>query len=317
MVRKTFGWTGVEVPVIGQGTWMIEGSREEELQAVASLRVGLDLGMTHIDTAEMYGDGRAEELVGEAVTGRRQEVFLVSKVLPSNASYEGTLRACERSLKRLKTDYLDLYLLHWRGRYPLDETMRAMEALVAAGKIRFLGVSNFDTEDVMAAQRALTKERLAANQVLYHLGDRGIERRLIPYCAEQGIAVVGYSPFAHSHSAAPGRDCEKIGGHACVALNVKEFPQPARSVPDFFHSPGREGGKALSEIAARTGRTPRQLALNFLTRHSCVFAIPKASQPDHTRENSEGCGWPLASGDEAMIDRACPKPSRDTPLGML
>ncbi len=155
MMRKTFGWTGVEVPVIGQGTWMIEGSREAERRAVEALRAGLDLGMTHIDTAEMYGNGRAEELVGEAIRGRRQEVFLVSKVLPSNASYEGTLKACERSLRRLGTDYLDLYLLHWRGGSPLRETMRAMEALVAAGKIRFLGVSNFDVEDVQAAQAAL------------------------------------------------------------------------------------------------------------------------------------------------------------------
>jgi diketogulonate reductase-like aldo/keto reductase len=283
MVRKPFGWTGVEVPVIGQGTWMIEGGREAERRAVAALRLGLDLGMTHIDTAEMYGNGRAEELVGEAIAGRRQEVFLVSKVLPSNASYDGTLRACERSLRRLQTDYLDLYLLHWQGRYPVADTMRAMESLVASGKIRFLGVSNFDLEEVQAAEQALSKERLAANQVLHHLGDRGIERRLIPYCAERRIAVVGYSPFGH-------------GG---------------------FPSPDSRGGKALAQVAARAGRTPRQLVLNFLTRGANVFTIPKASNTDHVRENSEGRGWDLPPDDALSIDQAFPAPAQDVPLGML
>lgn len=283
MLRKTFGWTGVEVPVIGQGTWMIEGSRDAERRAVEALRAGLDLGMTHIDTAEMYGNGRAEELVGEAIHGRRQEVFLVSKVLPSNASYEGTLRACEHSLRRLATDYLDLYLLHWRGGNALRETMRAMEALVAAGKIRFLGVSNFDVEDVQEAQAALDKQRLAANQVLYHLGDRGIERRLIPYCAQQGIAVVGYSPFGH-----------------------RGFPSPAS-----------RDGKVLAGIAGRHGRTPRQVVLNLLTRHSDVFAIPKASNLEHVRENAGGCGWTLSAEDLTGLDRVFPAPTRDTPLGML
>jgi diketogulonate reductase-like aldo/keto reductase len=283
MLRKTFGWTGVEVPVIGQGTWMIEGSREAERRAVEALRAGLDLGMTHIDTAEMYGDGRAEELVGEAIRGRRQEVFLVSKVLPSNASYEGTLKACEHSLRRLGTDYLDLYLLHWRGGHPLRETMRAMEALVAAGKIRFLGVSNFDVEDVKAAQAVLDKERLAANQVLYHLGDRGIERRLIPYCAQERIAVVGYSPFGH-----------------------RGFPSPT----------SREG-TVLAGIASRHQRTPRQVVLNLLTRHPDVFTIPKASNPEHVRENAGGCGWTLSTDDLAGLDKAFPAPTRDTPLGMI
>jgi diketogulonate reductase-like aldo/keto reductase len=283
MLRKTFGWTGVEVPVIGQGTWMIEGSREAERRAVQALRAGLDLGMTHVDTAEMYGNGRAEELVAEAISGRRQEVFLVSKVLPTNASYDGTLRACERSLSRLATDYLDLYLLHWRGRHPIKETMRAMEALVAAGRIRFLGVSNFDVEEVKTAQAALSKERLAANQVLYHLGDRGIERRLIPYCASQGIAVVGYSPFGHQG----------------------------------FPSPGSRDGKVLARIASRNGRTPRQAVLNFLTRQPDVFAIPKASNPEHVQENAGGGGWALSAEDLAGIDQAFPAPAHDTPLGML
>jgi len=262
---------------------MIEGSREAEREAVAALKTGLDLGMTHVDTAEMYGSGRAEELVGEAIAGRRQEVFLVSKVLPSNASYEGTLRACERSLKRLKTDVLDLYLLHWRGRHPLAETMRAMEALSAAGKIRFFGVSNFDLDELKQAERAVTSGRLAANQVLYHLGDRGIERKLIPYCSGQEVAVVGYSPFGHG-----------------------DFPAATSA-----------GGKVLGQIAKRHGRTPRQVALNFLTRQRGVFAIPKASKPEHARENSGGAGWPLPAEDLEAIDRVLPAPARDVPLGIL
>src|SRR5687767_9232508 len=188
VIRRPFGWTGVEVAVIGQGTWMIEGA--EERRAVESLRLGLDLGMTHIDTAEMYGNGRAEELVGEAIEGRREQVFVVSKVLPSNASFDGTLRACERSLNRLKVDYLDLYLLHWKGSHSIRETMRAMEALVARKQIRYIGVSNFDVPDLRSAEQALRHERLSCNQVLYHLEDRGIERKLIPYCRRQGIAVV-------------------------------------------------------------------------------------------------------------------------------
>jgi diketogulonate reductase-like aldo/keto reductase len=262
---------------------MIEGSPEAERSAVQALRTGLDLGMTHIDTAEMYGNGRAEELVSEAIAGRRQEVFLVSKVLPSNASYEGTLRACERSLRRLRTDYLDLYLLHWRGRHPLGETMRAMQALVSAGKIRYFGVSNFDVADVKQAQAAAPGGRLAANQVLYHLGDRGIERKLIPYCSEQQIAVVGYSPFGHG-----------------------DFP-----------APGSRAGRLLHQIAQRHGRTPRQVVLNFLTRQPGVFAIPKASDPSHVRENSGGAGWTLGAEDLDAIEQVFPAPARDVPLGML
>jgi diketogulonate reductase-like aldo/keto reductase len=262
---------------------MIEGGREAERRAVETLRAGLDLGMTHIDTAEMYGNGRSEELVGEAIAGRREEVFLVSKVLPSNASYQGTLRACERSLRRLNTDYLDLYLLHWRGHYRLSETMRAMEELVHAGKVRFIGVSNFDTPDVREAQAALSGVRLACNQVLYHLGDRGIERKLIPYCQSQGIAVVGYSPFGHG-----------------------DFPAPQ----------SREG-KALAEAGRRLGKTPRQVALNFLTRLDGVFTIPKASRPEHMRENAGGAGWTLSPEEQEIVDRAMPAPSRDVPLGMI
>lgn len=281
--RKRFGWTGVDVPVIGQGTWMIEGSRLKERQSIEALRLGLDLGLTHIDTAEMYGSGRAEELVGEAIEGRRSEVFLASKVLPSNASYDGTLRACERSLKRLRTDYLDLYMLHWESDFPLDETMRALERLVEEGAARFIGVSNFDTAQVQAAERALRHTRLASNQVLYHLGARGIGRRLIPYCAERGIAVVAYSPF-----------------------NQARFPRA-----------GSPEGRVLESVAARYGKTPRQAALNFLTRWPNVFTIPKSSNLEHVRENAGGAGWEMAREDVEAIDRAFPAPDRDVPLEML
>src|SRR5664279_5195460 len=198
MTQRPFGWTGVPVPVIGQGTWKIEGSADAGQRSIDALRAGIDLGLTHIDTAEMYGEGRAEEITGKAIAGRRDEVFLVSKVLPSNASYEGTLQACERSLRRLGTDRLDLYLLHWESSYPIAETMRAMERLIDDGLIRFAGVSNFDVEQVRAAQSALRHHKLASNQVLYHLGERGIERKLIPYCREQGIAVVAYTPFGRA-----------------------------------------------------------------------------------------------------------------------
>lgn len=262
---------------------MIEGHREAEQRAIEALRLGLDLGLTHIDTAEMYGNGRAEELVGEAIAGRRSEVFLVSKVLPSNASYTGTLRACERSLKRLRTDWLDLYLLHWPGSYPLEDTMRAMEALAEAGKIRFVGVSNFDVEEVEAAQRALHKQRLACNQVLYHLGNRGIERRLIPYCAKHEIAIVGYSPFGHGS----------------------------------FPSAGTAGGRLLAEVGQRHDRSPRQVVLNFLTHHPIVFTIPKAANPQHVRENSGGAGWVLSEDDVTRIGQVFPVPDRDAPLGMI
>ena len=283
MTQRPFGWTGVPVPAIGQGTWMIEGSKEAEHRAADALRAGIDLGLTHIDTAEMYGGGRAEEVAGLAIAGRRGEVFLVSKVLPSNASYDGTLRACERSLRRLGTDRLDLYLLHWESEHPIGETMRAMERLIDDGQIRFAGVSNFDVDQVRAAQSAMRHHQLASNQVLYHLGERGIERKLIPYCREQGIAVVGYTPFGRA-----------------------KFPRAL--------SPG---ARVLEEIAKRHARTVRQVILNFLTRLDGVFTIPKAGNPEHTRENAGGAGWALPAEDVAAIDRAFPAPTRDVPLAML
>ena len=286
MLRRKFGWTDLDVPVIGMGTWMIEGrTRDAERRAIDALRLGLDLGMNHIDTAEMYGNGRAEELIAEAVDDQREQVFLVSKVLPSNASYQGTLKACERSLKRLKTDFIDLYLIHWpSSQHPIEETMRAMEKLVDEGMIRFIGVSNFDVEQLREAQRALKKYRIACDQVLYHLAYRGIEQYLLPYCAEYEIAIVGYSPFGHGN----------------------------------FPSSHSRGGKVLAEIAKRHNRTIRQVALNFLTRDPNLFTIPKAGNPDHVRDNSGAVGdWKLSDEDISTIDRTFPLPHAGKPLEMI
>lgn len=264
-----------DVPLIGQGTWMIEKDPEE--RAVGALRRGIELGMTLIDTAEMYGSGAAEKITGRAIADRREQVFVVSKVLPSNASYDGTRRACERSLKRLGIVCLDLYLLHWRGSLPIAETMRALESLVLDGMTRLIGVSNFDVEDIKEAERALKNEPLACNQVLYHLGDRGIERRLIPYCRERGIAVMGYSPFGHS---------------------------------------GFRGRPTLEAVAKRNGKTVRQAVLSFLTRDG-VFAIPKSGNPEHVEENAGALGWRMSAEDIAEIDKAFPAPDHDVPLGMI
>lgn len=283
MIKRQFGWTGVDVPVVGQGTWMMEGRRGTEQAAVEALKAGLDLGMTHIDTAEMYGNGRVEEIVGAAIEGRRDEVFLVSKVLPSNASYEGTIEACGRSLRRLRTDRLDLYLLHWPGNHPISETMRAMEKLVDDGMTRFIGVSNFDLAQLKEAEQALSKHRLACNQVLYSLKNRGIEKHIIPYCASKGIAVVGYSPFGH------------LG----------------------LQSLGGKEGKVLAEIAQKHHRTPAQVVLNFLTRLSDTFAIPKARRIEHVRENSKGVDWRLDKDDINDLDRTFPLTRADEPLEMI
>ena len=283
VLKRKFGWTNLQVPVIGQGTWMIEGDHNIESRAVESLRLGLDLGMSHIDTAEMYGDGHAEELVAEAIAGRRDHVFLTSKVLPSNASYEGTIKACKMSLRRLKTNWLDLYLLHWPSRYPISETMHAMEKLVSEGLIRFIGVSNFDLEELKEAEQVLKNEQIACNQVLYHLGDRGIERHLLPYCKEREIAVVGYAPFGHGS----------------------------------FPSCQSRGGKVLAKIAKLHNRTPRQVALNFLTRHPCLFTIPKTTNPDRVKENSGGVGWKLTDEDIMAIENTFPLPNHDTQLGII
>ncbi|MFL6486073.1 MAG: aldo/keto reductase [Nitrososphaera sp.] len=286
MIRRKFGWTGMDVSVIGMGTWMLESrSREADRRAIEALQLGIDLGMNHIDTAEMYGSGLVEQMVSEAINGRREDIFLVSKVLPSNASYEGTLKACERSLKRLKTEFLDLYLLHWpSNQHPIEETMRAMEELVEEGMIKHIGVSNFDIEELKEAQVALKNQRIACNQVLYHLGNRGVERYLLPFCKENGITIVGYSPFGHG-----------------------DFP-----------SPESKKGRILSEIASRYNRTPRQVALNFLTRKPNLFTIPKAGNLNHIRENSDGGGqWRLSDEDISVIERTFPLPREDKPLEMI
>lgn len=283
MQTQRFAQTDVRVSLIGQGTWMVGDRRERERDEIAALRLGLDLGMTHVDTAEMYGNGRAEEVVGHAIKGRRDEVFLVSKVLPQNASYRGTIQACERSLKRLQTGYLDLHLLHWPGRHPIGETMRAMEQLVADGKVRFVGVSNFTAEEVERAQATLTRERIACNQVCYHLRSRGIEFSLLPFCQRQRIALVGYSPFAQG---------------------------------DFPAGRGRQG-KVLAEVARRHGKTPRQVALKFLLREPGTFTIPKATRAEHVQENAAATGWSFTEDDVREINEVCPPPHRETPLDMI
>ena len=197
MIPRPFGPTGVPVAVIGQGTWRMGERPERRRDEVAALRLGIELGMTHIDTAEMYGDGGAERVVGEAVAGQRDRVFLASKVLPSNASHAGTIRACEASLRRLRTDHLDLYLLHWWSeRHPVEETMRAMAELVKRGLVPLAGVSNFEVNQLRRAQTALGELPLACNQVLYHLRDRAIEEDVLPYGERERIAVVGYTPLA-------------------------------------------------------------------------------------------------------------------------
>jgi len=270
MPLRAFGTTGLHVPALGQGTWNME--RDDRRAAVAALRAGLDAGATHVDTAEMYGSGRVEEIVGEAIAGRRDEVFLVSKVLPENASRRGTVAACERSLRRLRTDRLDGYLLHWAGEHPLGDTIAAFEELAAAGKIRCYGVSNFDERELAEAVRIAGAGRIACNQVLYHLGERRIEHAVLPFCEAHGVAVVGYSPFGS------GR-----------------FPDPRSG-----------GGRVLAEIAAKRGATPRQVALAFLVRRPSLFAIPKSSHPDRVVENAGAAKLALGADEIARIEAAFP-----------
>ncbi len=281
MERRRFGPLDREVPVIGQGTWYIEtGDRAD---AIAALRRGLDLGMTHIDTAELYGWGAAEEIVRIAIEGRRDEVFLVSKVVPEHASRRGTIAACEASLARLATDRLDCYLLHWRGQYPLEDTIDAFEQLKREGKILSWGVSNFDVNDLEEVREIAGEGRLACNQVLYHLQERAIEHAVLPWCERHGVAVVGYSPFGH------GR----------------------------FPGPRTRGGRVLAEIAAAHGATPRQVALRFLVRRPPLFTIPKASNPEHAQENAGAGDLRLSEADIARIDDAFPLSARPRQLPML
>jgi diketogulonate reductase-like aldo/keto reductase len=265
MIARAFGATGVTVSVVGQGTWRMGESARRAKREIAALRLGIELGMTHIDTAEMYGDGGAERVVAQAIRSRRDRVFVATKVLPEHASYEGTIAACERSLKRLGTDHVDLYLLHWwTGRHPIAETMRAMRTLVRRGLVRFVGVSNLDVPQMAEARRALEDVPLACNQVLYHLRDRAIEADVLPWCVRRRVAVVGYTPLAR-------------GG----------FRKPA-----------------VERVARKHGRTPRQVVLNFLTRRPALFTIPKASRPEHVRENAGALDFALDQGDVAAIGAA-------------
>lgn len=275
MQNHAFGWTGVPVSAIGQGTWQLE--RADRGAALATLRQGLESGMNHIDTAEMYGSGAVEELIGEAIAGRRPRAFLSSKVLPQNASSAGTVEACERSLRRLKTERLDLYLLHWPSSHPLEHTLRAFERLERDGKIRFFGVSNFDLPQLEHAVAIAGEGRIACNQVLYHLEERAIEHQIIPWCKRQRIAVVGYSPFGS------GR-----------------FPSPASA-----------GGKVLAAIAKKLGATPRQIALRFLIRDG-VFTIPMTGNPQHAAENAAAADLVLSADEVKQIDAAFPRGTRRT-----
>lgn len=279
MKRKAFGSAEVDVSVIGQGTWYIDHG--DRASAIATLRQGIDLGMVHIDTAEMYGD--AELVVADAIEGMRDKAFLVSKVLPSNASRRGTVRACERSLNRLRTDRLDCYLLHWRGQYALEETVAAMEELVSAGKIRSWGVSNFDAGDLEELLAIAGEGRIACNQVLYHLKERAIEHAVIPWCEANNVAVVAYSPFGHG-----------------------QFPRA--------QSPE---GEVLQDIASQIGATPRQVALCYLTRSRATFAIPKAASMAHAVENAGAGKIDLSAQDIASIEKAFPRGPEPRMLPMI
>jgi diketogulonate reductase-like aldo/keto reductase len=279
MRTQQFGSNGPDVPVIGQGTWYLD--RGDRKAADGALRRGIDLGMTHIDTAEMYGD--AELVIADAIAGQRDGLFLVSKVLPGNASRRGTITACERSLKRLKTDRLDCYLLHWRGSFPLQDTVAAFEELISAGKIRSWGVSNFDTDDLSELLAVAGKGKIACNQVLYHLRERAIEHAVIPWCEKHGVAVVAYSPFGH----------------------------------DDFPSVRSKEGQVLGTIAEAHKAMPRQVALAFLTRAPGVFAIPKASSAEHVAENAAAGELTLSESEIAALDKAFPRGPKPRGLPML
>jgi diketogulonate reductase-like aldo/keto reductase len=273
MQQRRFGSTGRNIARLGQGTWNLDGNRAD---AIAALRAGIDAGMTHIDTAEMYGE--AELVIAEAIEGRREGLYIVDKVLPSNASRQGTLKACERSLKRLRTDRIDCYLLHWRGSRPLEETLDAFAQLLEEGKILSWGVSNFDVPDLEEVLEITKSKAPACNQVLYHLKERAIEHAVIPWCAKHGVAVVAYSPFGSGH-----------------------FPE----------------SKALDEVATAHQATPRQVALAFLTREESVFAIPKAGDPRHTQENAGAGDLRLTQADLRKLEKAFPRGPKPRGLPML
>ncbi len=270
--------SGISVPALGLGTWnMGEDARKAAIE-VESLKRGLDLGMTLIDTAEMYGEGEAEKVTGQAIAGRRDEVFLVSKVYPWNASRKGVVEACERSLARLKTDRLDLYLLHWRGEHPLEETVAGFEELRRAGKIAAWGVSNFDIDDMEELMQVPEGQNCAVNQVLYNLSRRGIEYDLLPWCQERNIPVMAYSPIEQGRILRNGE---------------------------------------LIRIAKAYQATPAQVALAFLLERESVIAIPKSANADRVAENAAAAELELSDEDLAALDAAFPPPDRKRPLEML
>ena len=271
-------FSGEAVPILGLGTWMMGESAAKRADEIAALRLGVDLGMRLVDTAEMYADGRAEEIVAEAVKGRRDETFIVSKVLPSNASKAGTVAACERSLKRLGTDRIDLYLLHWRGSYALAETLEAFQALRTHGKIRHWGVSNFDLADMEELMALDGGSDVAANQVLYNPLRRGIDFDLAPWSRAHGVPIMAYSPIEQGRLLKNG---------------------------------------ALVKIAERHGATAAQVALAWAMRDGATIAIPKATRAEHVRDNRAAHDLVLTPDDLAEIDRAFPPPTRAKPLEMI
>lgn len=270
--------SGEQVPALGQGTWYLGENRATRAEEIATLRLGLDLGLTLIDSAEMYGEGLAEELVGEAVEGRRDEIFLVSKVYPHNASRQGAVAACERSLRRLNTDRLDLYLLHWRGTIPLQETLEAFDALIRAGKIRYWGVSNFDVDDMEELTSLTGGSSVATDQVLYNLTRRGIEYDLFPWCRERNIPMMAYSPI-----------------------------EQGRMLKD----------RTLRTIAERREATTAQVALAWLLKHDGLIVIPRSGKTEHVRENHAALDLELTDQDLSELDRALPPPAEARQLEML
>jgi diketogulonate reductase-like aldo/keto reductase len=274
---------GRAVPRLGQGAWRIGEQNTRRQSEIAALRAGIDLGLTLIDTAEMYGDGRSEELIAEVISDRRDEVFVVSKVLPQNATRAGTMAACERSLKRLKTDYLDLYLLHWRQSEPLDQTLEAFTRLQSAGSIRAYGVSNFDRDDLEEAAALDGGANVAANQVLYNLEHRGIEWDVVPWCRERKLPIMAYSPLGS-------------GGQTLRRLL---------------------GDRALRAVAERHSATPAQIALAWVLRHPDIVVIPKAGTPQHVRENQRALEIELGDDDLRELDAAFPPPRRKVALEMV
>ncbi|MBY0238647.1 MAG: aldo/keto reductase [Burkholderiaceae bacterium] len=275
--------SGRSMPSLGLGTWNMGEQAAQRQREVRALQLGLDLGMTLIDTAEMYADGGAEEVVGDAIAGRRDGVYLVSKVYPHNATFKGVQAACERSLRRLRTDYLDCYLLHWRGAVPLAETLDGLQALKQAGKIRDYGVSNFDLDDMEQARTLQGGDGIVTNQVLYNLTRRGIEWNLLPWSQQHQVPVMAYSPLESS-----------MPGEQRVLL----------------------GNRSLQAVAARHDVTPAQIALAWLLRQDHVIVIPKSSNPDHVQLNRQAADIVLTADDLTELDRAFPRPRKGTPLDM-